>query len=211
MTPPWFRIALLAAAQTFASTASTMSPADSEVIRQLAALHIRAGSPPDLRQRDRALAWLLEHADRSFPVALSHAEAAPQDVVLVDLLGRYRRPEATAVLRSAFAHEHTRPYAAAGLGLSPDPAARAALRAALDGANPGEVVAALAGLGASGDPAVCTDVAPRLQATNAEVRWMAVDVGARLACLDCATLERIARNDPDASVRLLASEHLKKQ
>ena len=202
-------MALWAAAQTLTSTVAPMPPADPEVIRQLAALHIRAGSPPDPRQRDRALAWLLEHADRSLPVALARAEEAPQDAVLVDLLGRLRRPEATALLRRAFADERTRQYAAAGLGLSPDPVARAALRSALDSPNPAEVVAALAGLGASGDPTVCADITPRLHAANAEVRWMAVEAGSRLKCLDRATLEGIVRSDPDASVRALAAERLR--
>ena len=186
-----------------------MPATDPEVDRQLAALHIRAGSPPDLRERDRALAWLLQNSDRSFPVVLALAEAQPDDLVLLDLLGRYRSPQATAVLLRAFAKEHARLYAASGLGLSPDPAARLALRRALGSSVPGEVVAALSGLGASGDPGVCDDITPLLRAEDAEVRWMAVEVGTRLACLDRATLEAIRRCDPDADVRTLAAGKLR--
>ena len=209
MTLPWLDVAFMVAVQTLATTASPMPPPDPEVIRQLTALHIRAGSPPDLRQRDRALTWLIGHADRTLLVALARAEEAPQDVVLVDLLGRLRRPEATALLRRAFADERTRSSAAAGLGLSPDPAARAALRGALDSSNPGEVAAALAGLGASGDPAACADIAPRLRDVSVEVRWMAVEVGSRLGCLTRAALEDIVRGDPDATVRALAADRLR--
>ncbi|NIE61731.1 MULTISPECIES: HEAT repeat domain-containing protein [unclassified Burkholderia] len=186
-----------------------MSPTTTEIDHQLAALHIRAGSPPQLRQRDHALAWLLQNAELSFPVVLGRAEAQPDDLVLLDLLGRYRRPEATAILLRAFANARTRLIAASGLGLSPDPAARLALRRALDSADPDEVGAALSGLGASGDTAACSDITPRLRAENAEVRWMAIEVGARLACLDRATLGAIADSDPDPSVRALAAEKLR--
>lgn len=185
-----------------------MPPADPEVALQLAALHIRAGSPPDLRQRDRALAWLLENAARAFPVALAAAETAPHDRVLLDLLGRCRRAEATPLLTRAFAVERTRSTAAAGLGMSPDPAARAVLFAALLSADPREVIAGLAGLGASGDRAACAEITPRVTAADAEVRWMAVEAGARLGCLDRAALERIAREDANADVRTLAGRHL---
>jgi hypothetical protein len=92
--------------------------------------------------------------------------------------------------------------------MSPDPAARLALRRALDSPDPGEVVAALSGLGASGDTAVCLDITARLGAEDAEVRWMAVEIGTRLACLDRATLEAISGSDPDVTVRALAAEKL---
>jgi hypothetical protein len=204
-----FAVLILAAAPCFAFAEPAMPPADPEVDRQLAALHIRTGSPPDLRGRDRAMTWLLEQAERSFPLVLARAEAAPHDSVLIDLLGRYRRAESTPLLLQAFADERTRPYAAAGLGQSPDPAAHEALRRKLDSAVPAEVVAALSGLAASGDPARCADITPRLQAANAEVRWMALDAASRLACLDRAALENIARSDSDATVRALAAERLR--
>jgi len=185
-----------------------MTP-DPEVMRQLTAIHIRAGSPPDIRQRDRALAWLLEHADRSLPAALAQADAAPHDVVLVDLLGRFRRTETTAALVRAFADARTRTYAAAGLGMSPDPEARATLRRALDAPDPGTVVAALSGLAASGDPATCADITRRLTAAHAEVRWMAVEAAGRVGCLSREFLEDIARTDADPDVRALAARRLR--
>jgi HEAT repeat protein len=186
-----------------------MPPAAPDIDRQIADLRIRAGSPADLRQRDRALDWLLRNADRAFPVVLSRVEDLPNDLVLLDLLGRYRRPEATAVLLRAFVDPHTRLQAASGLGLSPDPAARQALRRALKSTAPAEVTAALSGLGASGDATACADVVPQLQSDNAEVRWMAVEIGARLSCLDVAMLEALSIGDPDASVRALAAEKLR--
>lgn len=184
-------------------------PPDPDIDRQIAALHIRAGSPADLRQRDNALDWLLRNADRAFPVVLARAEAQPDDLALLDLLGRYRRPEATTVLLRAFAGPRTRLLAASGLGMSPDPAASLALRRALDSPDPAEVTAALSGLGASGDASACADVLPRLRSDNAEVRWMAVEIGARLACLNKAQLESISLDDSDAAVRALAAEKLR--
>jgi hypothetical protein len=191
-------------ATTQAPMATTDPAADPEVLRQLTAVRIRAGSPPDVRQRERALAWLAEHAERAWPTVLARAEASPHDPVLIDVVGRLRRPEATSLLRRAFADEHTRAYAAAGLGLSPDPAARAFLRATLDSPHHAEVVAALTGLGASGDSAVCADVTPRVEADDAEIRWAAVDAAIKAGCLDAAALERLAREDPDPDVRARA-------
>jgi len=186
--------------------AQSMPAADPDVLRELAAMHIRAGSPADLRQRDRALAWLIEHADRAWPTVLARAEEAPQDAVIIDVLGRLRRPEATALLRRAFAHERTRGSAAAGLGMSPDPAARAFLREALTSPQPADVVGALAGLGASGDRTVCGDITPQLQSANAEIRWTAVDAAMKIGCLEAAALDRIARDDPDPDVRARAGQ-----
>jgi HEAT repeat protein len=181
---------------------------DSEVVRQIAALHIRAGSPPDVRQRDRALEWLVAHVERSLPVALAAAEAAPQDVVLIDLLGQFRRHETTSLLARALADARTRTYAANGLGMSPDPDARDVLRQSMESVDPKVVVSALGGLAASGDPSACADITPKLKADDPEVRWMAVEAGCRLGCLGRARLDDIARHDPDADVRALAVRRL---
>lgn len=186
-----------------------MTHTDPNIDRQIAALHIRAGSPADLRQRGGAIDWLLRHADRSFPVVLARVEAQPHDLVLLDLLGRYRRPEATPALLRAFGDPQTRLQAASGLGLSPDPVAREALRRALDSTDPGDATAALSGLGASGDASACADIVPRLQSDSVEVRWMAVEIGARLGCLPRDTLEAISVDDPDARVRALAASRLR--
>jgi len=116
---------------------SMSTPADSELSRALTAIHLRAGSPPDLRERDRAPAWLLQHEARAFDEVLGRVLAAPDDAVLVDLLGRYRRAEARPALLCAFDSARAQPYAAVGLAQSPDPAARAALvRLAAEHAEP---------------------------------------------------------------------------
>jgi hypothetical protein len=124
---------------TFACLAplSMSTPADPELDRALATIHLRTGSPPDLRQRDQALTWLLRNEARAFDTVLARALAAPDDAVLIDLLGRYRRAEATPALLRAFDSARARPYAAIGLGQSPDPAAQAALkRLAAEHADP---------------------------------------------------------------------------
>lgn len=182
-----------------------MTP-DPDLERELAGLHQRAGSPADLRRRDTALKWLLLHSERAFPVALARAEATPGDLPLLDFIGRCRRPEATPFLIKAFAVLATRPLAAAGLGQSPDPAARQALHAALRSSRPGDPAAALAGLGAGGQTEVCPEVITRLHAADAELRWVAVDVGLRLGCIDEATRQTLARDDPDDAVRRRAAQ-----
>lgn len=183
-----------------------MNVPDPEVTRHIDAVRVRGGSAPDLRERDRAIAWLLANADRAFPDVLGRAAAAPADVVMLDLLGRFRRPEATPVLARAFAlGDPPRRYAAGALGASPDPAARTVLRDALTSPKPGDVAAALAGLGVSADPLVCPDVRARLADADAEVRWAAVQAGGALGCLSAAELATIARDDADPEVRKLAA------
>jgi hypothetical protein len=178
----------------------------SELEDNLAAARLPGGAPPDLRRHENALAWLLAHPEEAFPRVLAAVESDPSDVVLVDLLGRFRQPGATHALKAAFAAgDPARRYAAAGLGQSPDPAARAFLMATLDG-DRGAVVAGLAGLGVSGDPSACAAVRSKLGAVEGEVRWAAVDAGKRLGCVTPAELKRIALEDADPDVRKLASE-----
>lgn len=179
-----------------------------QIDAQLHALHVRAGSPPDLRRRDQAMTWLLQYAEDSFPVVLARIEAQPEDMALIDLIGRYRRVESTATLLHAFEYPRTRLIAASGLGMSPDPQARVALRLALNSPDLDIVTAALSGLAASGDPSVSMDITSKLKDEHAVVRWTAVEAASRLACLDRATLIAIASNDSDPDVRKLAAEKL---
>lgn len=188
-----------------------IAPADEEVERNLAQARIRAGSPPDVRERDRAIAWLLSNADRAFPEVLRRAEASPEDAVMIDLVGRFRRPEAVPLLERAFAQgDRVRPYAAAGLGQSSAPAARAFLVQTLSSSVPAEVAAALGGLEATRDLAVCPDVRTRLDAEDAEIRWSAVHAAASLGCLSAAEIAAIAQGDADAAIRQLAADLAKR-
>ncbi len=198
-----------ATASVAAGMTSAMASGDPEVLRELRVLYIRSGSPPDLRQRDRALTWPLERPKRTLPVALARAREAPHDAVLIDLLGRLRSTEATASLSLAFADPRVRAQAAAGPGMSPDPAARAALMEALGSSDREQVVAALGGLGASADPAECATVLAYLHDADPETRWMALSAATRLGCLERNALEQIAREDPDPTVRALAEERLR--
>lgn len=196
----------LACATLYAGAPPAM---DAEVAKHLSAIHTPGGSETDLRDRQRAIAWLVANADRSFLPALGAAESTPQDAALIDLLARYRRKEATPVFVRAFAlGDPTRRYAAAGLGMSPDPAARAALIALLESKVAAEVEAALAGLEASGDAKECPRIVAHLKSASVEVRWRAVHAGATLGCLKKTELEAIARDDADALVRDVAKEAL---
>ena len=180
---------------------------DAEVSRHLAAARTTRGSPPDVRERDRAVAWLLAHADVAFPIVLESARGKPADATLIELLGWFRRAEATPVLLQAFGGDAwVRQYAAGALGASPDPAARVALVTSLNSTDAGVVVAALAGLGASTDPAACAHVLPHIRSPGVEIRWMAVHAAATLGCIGRAELAEIANMDTDATVRALAAE-----
>jgi len=179
--------------------------ADPELERQLRLSRPKGGHPADVRERDRAVAWLLEHPERAYPTVLARATTSPGDASLIELLGRFRKVESTSVLMQAFQRpEPVRRYAAAALGLSPDPEARKALIEAL--AEPSTQVAAIAGLEASGDATLGPRIRELLRSPTAEVRWVAVHACKSLGCISEQELSELARGDADPSVRELAEK-----
>jgi hypothetical protein len=165
------------------------------------------GAPPDVRGRLAATAWLLDHAAEAYPIVLGMAMAPDADAAVIELLGRFRRPESTDLLVAALdASAAVTRAAAAALGTSPDPDAAAALVAAVRGGSRQQRVAALDGLGASGQEVHCDLVRACLSDDDTEIRWMATHAAARLRCVSMAELRAIAADDVDHDVRALAAE-----
>ena len=166
------------------------------------ALH---GGPRHEVARQQATDWLLAHADRAYPVVRAEAAAHPSPSI-VTLLARFDRADSTAILVELLGTgaSEVRRAAGAALGTARDPAARQALRAALEAAGADTPIGGLEGLRAAGDPAECAAARPLLRHAVAEVRYVAVDVLADLGCLSADELRALAAGDPDADVRELA-------
>ncbi len=180
--------------------------ADGEVEAQLRLALGPHGSGPDLRERARATDWLVAHADRAYPVVLARARTAPAAGGLA-LLGRFDRAESIEVLAAILERgDPLASEAAVALGAARDAAALVALRRAASQSAEPVIVAALDGLRVRKDPAGCDAILPRLAHASAEVRWMAVHAGSELGCLDRTTLEALATDDADATVRDLARQ-----
>jgi HEAT repeat protein len=179
---------------------------DAEIDRQLLAAQDSRGDRPNLVAREQSLRWLVAHADRAWPRVLAAAQAAPTPR-LVEILGRFDRPEATPLLIAALeAGGDAARVAGGALGSSHDPAGHDALFRALASLQPQVVMAGLHGLRMRGDNGACSKMLPLLSHADSEVRWMAVHAGAGLGCLDAAALDAIAAGDAADDVRRLAAE-----
>lgn len=175
------------------------------VAAQLARVRTPSGDGAALREAETASRWLLDHADVSFPAVLAAVEQNPHDAAMVALLGRFGRAEATPALERSFLESDlSRAYAAAGLGASPDPAARRVLEGAVSSPTTKLASAALLGLGNVGNSTVCVVLRTRLADPVAELRWAALHSARRCGCVTAAELATITQTDPDADVRALA-------
>jgi len=179
---------------------------DAEVEQHLTLAITAHGNRPDLAQKETALRWLADHADRSYPIVIERAKATPTPGML-EIVGRLGRSEATAWLGELLRTAGPATGAAGtALGRSHDPGAREVLIAALAAQEADVVIAALDGLRIRGDHSVCASLAPLATHADAEVRYVWVRAGAALGCLDAAALRALATSDPDPDVRHLATE-----
>jgi len=198
------------ASPTSSSTPTDVPPGpgvtDADVEQHLTLAITAHGNRPDLAQKEAALRWLTDHADRAYAIVIERAKATPTPGLL-EVVGRLGRPGATAWLAEQLRAAGPASGAAGiALGRSPDPGAREALREALAAREPDVVIAALDGLRLRGDRSVCPSLAPLASHTDAEVRYVWVRAGAALGCIDAAALHALATSDADADVRRLAAE-----
>ena len=191
------------------STPPPSNPApgdDPDVAMHLSFALTPHGNRPDLAQKEASIRWLLEHADRAYPIVLARAKATPNPA-LVHVLGRFGRAESTPLLTDVLtAGGAASGSAGVALGGATDSKARAVLVQSLGHANPRVVTAALDGLRVRGDRSVCADVLPLIRHADGEVRYVCVRTGAALGCLDAAALRALASSDADPEVRKLAAD-----
>jgi hypothetical protein len=179
---------------------------DAELETQIVLLESPLGGEPDIRERERAAAWLLAHPERAYPALLANAAEGVAGPASIELLGRFGNADSVVVL--------------AGLLGAPEPTGRAAAQALAEHSAPEALDALRAGLREGGDAAVrCADAlavrgdaaacpALREAATSADavLRYHAVQAAASpaLQCLGAAELSDLAASDADPDVRALA-------
>jgi len=182
---------------------------DTEVETQLALVASPFGDEPHQREREQATAWLLEHAERSYPVVLGRFDRGQAGEALVELLARFDREESIPRLERLLPGAEPPAWAAGqALARQSQPAAGEALRRALGHADPKVATVAADGLGARGDRADCTALVTHVTSTDARLRYHVVQAAGRLGCLARADLEALSREDADADVRALATRLL---
>lgn len=183
-----------------------MTAADPELETRIALLESPFGSDPHVRERERAATWLLEHADRSYPVLLERARSGMAGVGAIELLGRFGRADSVPVLDALLEGDELLARAAAqALAFHPDPSAFQALRDGLTSGGSRAVLCADA-IGARGDAAACPELRTAAQDPDARLRYHALQaaVAPGLACFTDAELDQIESAEADADVRDLA-------
>lgn len=168
------------------------------------------GGDAESRIRDRAIQYLLEHADAAYPRVLNALEAAPNGLLapaLIDLLPRFRRPESIPILGRILTGGEESVARAAGqaLGRSEGPAVTPMLSLALSSRLPETVIGAADGLLLRGDNDACPSLRKAMQLPDANVRYHVVHAAWTLGCVEDSERE-VLKHDPDRSIRDLAEK-----
>jgi HEAT repeat protein len=167
------------------------------------------GGEQHVRERDCAAEWLVEHADRAYPLLLARLESGRAGAGAVALLPRFGRSQSIGTLARLLAGPEPMAWQAGqALAQHPQPEAGEALRQALIGPDATVAMIAADGLGTRGDRGDCAVLAERLGTTHAGVRYHVLQAAARLGCLPREVIGQLALTDPDAQVRGLASQLL---
>jgi hypothetical protein len=180
-----------------------------DVERQIRALVSLGGHDADRRERDRAVAFLLAHADEAHPrlLALLDPESGYVPVSVVNALPLFGREEAVPVLDKLMRGGAELISLSAGQALArhPHSAALEALVRGLEDSRDETKVAAIDGLMTRGDKSVCNALRKLLDEASYEVRYHAVKAAGNLGCLSSEMLRQIAANDVEQDIRELAS------
>jgi HEAT repeats len=177
---------------------------DAELEGRIAMLELPLGGDPDVRERERAAEWMLEHADRAYPELLERARLGHAGPAAIELLARFGRPDSIPVLAALLDQLDPQGFAASrALAAQPEPDALVALREALRSGGDRAVLAADA-LGARGDASACPDLEAAAADADERLRYHAVQAAGALGCLSSDRLAEIAASDPNADVRALA-------
>jgi HEAT repeat protein len=183
---------------------------DPEVETQIMLSETPFGDGPHQRERERAVEWLVAHADRAYPHILARLDEGRATEALIQLLPRMGRAESIPRLERYLTQTESLGWAAGrALALHPQPAAGEALRRALANRDPAVAALASDALGTRGDRADCAALLAAAHAPDARLRYHAVQAAGKLGCFDRKALESLAQFDADADVRGLAAELLK--
>jgi HEAT repeat protein len=165
------------------------------------------GGDADQQERQTAIGYLLAHADEIYPLLLSNLEANPKALdapAIIELLGRFGRPEGIPVLERILlgGGEFTAREAGVALGRSPQPESLHILIAALSSDDPEVAIGAAGGLLARGDTEGCAALRKLIDRTSDSVRYHFLQALGILGCLDDADWKKWEL-DPDPAIRAL--------
>lgn len=184
---------------------------DAEVETQIMLAETPFGDGPHARERDRAIEWLVAHADRAYPVLLARVSGGRASAAVIDLLPRFAREESIAPLEKLLSGPEPPAWAAGqALARHPQKAAGDALRRAIATRGAAAVVAADA-LATRGDRGDCAALVAAAGASDARLRYHAVQAAGTLGCLGREALQSFERSDSDADIRGLATKLLAKR
>ncbi len=167
------------------------------------------GGDAEGRIRERAIQYLLQHADAAYPRLVGALESAPFGLnapALIELLPRFKRPESMPILARILASGQESVARAAGqaLGYSEGDDAEQILTEALSSPNPETVIGAADGLFIRGEKKLpCPALLKAAHHADANVRYHVLQTALRLECLGAADRENLL-HDPDISIRQLA-------
>lgn len=181
---------------------------DDEVEKQIRALLSTRGHEAHRREHDRALGYLLAHADEAHPRLLALLDPSGYvPVAAVNAIPLFGRAESVPVLERLMREgaELISMSAGQALGRHSLPAAREALLRGLEADREETKVAAIDGLMTRNDKSVCEALHPLVGHQNYEVRYHAVKAAAALGCLTAEELREIAANDSEEDIRDLAA------
>ena len=182
---------------------------DRDVETRILLLDTPFGGEPHLRERDRAAAWLVEHADRAFPILLARLIEGKLEAGAIALLPRFGRAESIAPLaRLLEGPEGIAWEAGQALAQHPQPEAGEALRHALASSDPVLATIAADALARRGDNGDCAILIKRLSTTHSGLRFHVLQAAALLDCLSREVISELAEADPNPDVRNLATKLL---
>lgn len=172
------------------------------------------GNPGNQRDRDRALKYLLDHADDAHPKLLALFEQMDAGIYLTPVvmaLPYFGRPESISVLEKVMqtASEALSLSAGEALAHHPLPAAMDALVRGLTHLSEKVLIAAADGLMTRGDQSCCTLLLKMIHHPDREVRYHVLQSAAQLNCLSQQQLQSVVSNDPEPMVQDLAIRLLK--
>ncbi|HEV7684675.1 MAG TPA: hypothetical protein VGO68_21375 [Pyrinomonadaceae bacterium] len=183
---------------------------DAEIERRLHELMSPIGGGPHLRDRERALDFLLEHAEQSHPRLLTALRANPTALnapAIIEVLPLFGLEDSLPLLEEIMFLGAEIISRSAGLALGRHPSAEAgpALLRGLQSEQAETIISAADGLAMRTDINACDELVDQLRHDNATVRHHVLQAADKLRCVGPTELANLAAVDPDVDVRSLAT------
>jgi hypothetical protein len=182
---------------------------DTDVETQIMLLQSPFGGAPHVRERERAAAWLVSHADQAYPRLLAMLRDGSATPAVIEILPAFDRAESVPALEALLgAADRTAFIAGQALARHTGAEASAALRRGVRRSEPDAAVAAAAGLEARRDAAACPDLIAGMRHADPRVRYQTTRAAIALGCLTRQQLQALSAPDVDDDIRAMASAAL---